>query len=260
MSTRLKLQRAQSHLDEAAAIVDDWLDGEAFRIEPVTDLATGRTEERVILRESPPDRLALVVSDAVHNLRVALDHAVFDVASRAASAPLTEEAEKALMFPIHATRNAFTKTAPSRLQGVPQSVQQVIEEAQPFRWLEPDDSEGHRVMPLWQLNELDVIDKHRRLAITAATLQHHSLGLPEGVDPETVFFTAGGTVEHGQVLVSYVGKAEGVAHMARLDVALVEPSIPGARPVIDVLASVQATVLDIVHGIHLAGGTPDAGA
>jgi hypothetical protein len=164
------------------------------------------------------------------------------------------------MFPIHATRPAYEKNAPARLQGVPESVAQVIEDAQPFRWADPDYPNAYRFQPLWQLNELDVIDKHRRLTVTAASLRFHAIGVPEDFDPKAAFSIAAGPVHDGQVLVSYVGRAQGVSHMAERDVALVEPAIQPtveprivmARPVMDVLASLQGHVIDVVQRMAFA--------
>jgi hypothetical protein len=256
VAAQLKLQRAQALIDEVSVIVDNWLDGDAFEIEAVTDAATGRNVERVSLRESPPERLALVVGDAVHNMRVALDHAVFEAASRAASAPLTERQERALMFPIHKTRDDFNDAVPRRLRGVPQPVCQVIEDAQPFRWLPPRHANAYRATPLWQLNELDVIDKHRRLTVTAASLRFQALGVPDDFDPQTAFFFQRGPVEHGQPLVSYVGKADGVEHMTERDIALVEPSIDVEHEIMDLLASLQRTVMDVVYRMRIAQPHP----
>ena len=254
MTAQIKLDRADAHIAEAGEIVDDWLNHtDAFTIEPVIDLATQRTEERVRLREQPPDRLALVIGDAVHNLRVALDHAVFDAARRAAYGPLSPEVERALMFPVHATRAAFNKKAPSRLVGVPDAVKQVIEDVQPFRWeREPDMEHAYRVWPLWRLNELDIIDKHRRLTVTAASLRHQAIGVPAEFEPETRFWFASGPVRDGHVLVSYLGRDAGVEHMVTRDVALVEPTLEIEAPVMDLLTSLQRETTNIVWRMDLA--------
>jgi hypothetical protein len=88
----LKLGRAREHIATAAEIVEEWLRGDAFTINKTVDLATGRTEARVRLAGSPPARLSLVVGDAVHNLRAALDHAVYDAAYQRAGGTLSTPA------------------------------------------------------------------------------------------------------------------------------------------------------------------------
>src|SRR5215217_4894753 len=97
---------------------------------------SGRTEARVRIRQPPPAKLALIVGDAVHNMRAALDHAVFDTAYRHSGGRLSPRDEENLMMPIigDGTKADFAKTARRRLPHIPKLVRDVIEEEQPFAW------------------------------------------------------------------------------------------------------------------------------
>lgn len=136
--------------------------------------------------------------------------------------------------------------------GVPDEVKRVIEQAQPCRWEDPKHPDAYRVFPLWKLNELDVIDKHRRLTVTAASLTYQAISVPAKFEPDTRFSFATGPVYDGQVLVSYLGSAEGVRHMADRTVAIMEPTVPAPTPVKELLASLQREVTNIVWRMDLA--------
>lgn len=144
--------------------------------------------------------------------------------------------ERALTLPVHATGKDFGNKAPYRLQQVPESVRQVIEEVQPFRWEHPDRPEEYHATPLWQLNELDVIDKHCGPTVTAASLDFHGLGVPHGVDAETVFHIAAVPHTTGSCFVlPGRRRAPSTWHMAGRGVVLVEPAIVHVQPVRDML-------------------------
>jgi hypothetical protein len=227
IGAELKLRRAREHIAAAAEIVQEWLGGDAFLIESKLNLATGRTERRVRLSEAPPDQLALVVGDAVHNLRAALDHAVFDAASECVGGTLTEKEERALAFPVLKSRpdeGFHRKTAP-HLPHVPREVRKVIEEEQPYQWTTPEDPDGYCFRPVWQIHELDRIDKHRRLTVTAASLEYHAIGVPDGVEPDVKFCVERGPVKDGQLLATYLGAEVGVQYMFDRNVVVMDGGI-----------------------------------
>jgi hypothetical protein len=203
----LKLERAKEHVDATRAVVAAWLESGTYGIEKTVDASAGRTEVRVRIREAPPARLALIVGDAVHNMRAALDHAVFDAAYQQSGGRLSPRDEENLMFPLiwAGTKEDFAKAARWRLPHIPRLVQDVIEEEQPFTWNTTEHPGGYRYHWLWRVHELDRIDKHRRLAITTAAVRHPFVTNPAGVEPKPKFFHAGGPVSDGRLLLSYLG-------------------------------------------------------
>jgi hypothetical protein len=199
---QLKLGRGAEHIAAVRELVDDWLAGPDFRIDRVR-CADGRTEARVRLTGSPPPRIAVVAGDAVHNLRAALDNAVYASARDAAGGTLDERTERRLEFPVvgDGTKADFDRLATERrkLVGVPDRVRQVVEEHQPYHYNSAEHPDGHRFHPVWQVHDLDRIDKHRRLALTAAAaVRHPGIGVPEGVEPEPEWFHLHGAVTDGQ--------------------------------------------------------------
>lgn len=117
----------------------------------------------------PPD-LAPVIGDALQNLRSALDHLAFAL-SVAYSGPLSDEAAEGVAFPIR------WKTPPegqedgslvNNIRLIDPLAQAVIKELQPYV-AGPD---LYRTHPLWLLNELARIDRHRFLHTVGAPVQH----------------------------------------------------------------------------------------
>jgi len=111
--------------------------------------------------------------------------------------------------------------------------------------------EGYRYHWLWRVHELDRIDKHRRLAVTAAALRHPFVSIPEGVEPETTFFHAEGPVRDGQLLLSYTGADAGVGSYFDLGVAVTDANA-GADIVAEMLESLLQHVDWVVWRIQAA--------
>jgi hypothetical protein len=166
-----------------------------------TNAVTGRTEARVRLRRSPPPELALIVGDAVHNLRTALDHTVYEAARKHAGGSLTPQIEQSLMFPIinpaRGRRDRFDEAARSCLRGVPKPVCEFIEQEQPYHWSDGEEN-GYRFHWLWRVHELDRIDKHRRLTVTAAAIESPYVTVPDNVEPQIQFLHAEGPSTTGR--------------------------------------------------------------
>jgi hypothetical protein len=120
-------------------------------------------------REAPPDYWPLIAGDAIQNLRSALDHVVYEAASR------TNERTQ---FPIFADPGAYKDQPTNWLKGVPDSVKATIENAQPYRRY-PTNPAGSG---LWQLRELSNRDKHRTLTTVASAVQHEGVGVSGGVN------------------------------------------------------------------------------
>jgi hypothetical protein len=144
----------------------------------------------LVVRLGEPDpQISLLFGDAVHNMRSALDHLVYELVASNQDRPAGVPNHKT-MFPICDTRTRFQTQAHrrGRITGVPVDACAVIERAQPFHRREA--GQDHRVHPLWVLNQLDNIDKHRRLTLTA--------GMPLG--HQATITRADGTVSDYQVL------------------------------------------------------------
>jgi hypothetical protein len=198
---RLKVARAREHVAELKRHGDAWLATDDYTM--VSDEGSDRTVWRVRLKSQPPAELSLLVGDAVHNLRAALDHVVYFIAE-AKAGTLTPTAAANLQFPIVGGRASTGKkkfekqVRDHRLDGLTPNQISAIESWQPYRW---DDYRYHW---LWFVHDLDRIDKHRRLAVAAARLDLHYVLTPENQQVDPKFPHPGSElVVDGQELVSY---------------------------------------------------------
>ncbi|MBI4261368.1 MAG: hypothetical protein HY658_12475, partial [Actinobacteria bacterium] len=100
-----------------------------------------------------PGVLSLVLGDALHNYRSALDHLVFQLALMGRDGG---DAPEGTQFVIRDTPEAFEKAkARGYLDGVAQQHQDMIESVQPYRSADP------ALHPLGLLRDLSNVDKHR---------------------------------------------------------------------------------------------------
>jgi hypothetical protein len=149
ISPRLKVQRAYRHVDELASLtqplspslysVDFKTSGSRPDGEDATSSLTYRPKEPI------PETLALVIGDAVHNFRTALDHLATAIVPG-----------KATYFPIAPARKDFV-TAP-----ILSAMEQALPGAKSLLTdkIRPENGPNER---LWSFNSLDRDDKHNSL-------------------------------------------------------------------------------------------------
>jgi hypothetical protein len=174
-----KIDRAREHLDSLADEERIFLAESPYHVE------TSREGNDVVVRVRDlapiPSRLPLIVGDAIHNARSALDHLVMGLAERGQGslgrAPTTESEERRLSFPVTESDAGFQKWVRDVEPYVSHSAIAVIKALQSSRLLEQfendhrplekDEKEAcHLLNPLVRLHRLDNIDKHRRLALS----------------------------------------------------------------------------------------------
>jgi hypothetical protein len=103
-----------------------------------------------------PEELAFMLGDAIHNLRGTLDHLAYALVSATGVVP-----QKNASFPISDTAKDFPALARGKIPGVREYCYHLLDRIQPYKggW-------GHH---LWQLHQLDIVDKHR-LVLAIATV------------------------------------------------------------------------------------------
>jgi hypothetical protein len=172
---RVKLKRAQEHRAHLDSEVDAFLNAGHHTIVKDSDSEPGALLVRVRIGAAPPsERWSVVLGDALHNYRSALDHAAW-----ALTAPDTGIDLKRIEFPIFLREADFRASSNNgmplkrsglyRISGMEPSVQTVIEGVQPYKSVgSPADHD-----PLWLLQELSNFDKHRILHL-GITVAHRS--------------------------------------------------------------------------------------
>jgi hypothetical protein len=85
----LKLDRAKEHIETVRGDLKAFLESnpEPFGIRVKEERRAGDAIDfalHAIIREQPPRELALPIGDAIHNMRAALDHLAYELASKRA--------------------------------------------------------------------------------------------------------------------------------------------------------------------------------
>jgi hypothetical protein len=147
-------------------------DGKPYKITRFDHAESGRHIITVQIKDVSA-RTAILAGDFVHNLRCALDHAVYSLAIFASgNIPGTR-----LQWPVLEVPN--DKTLKQQTARLPAEAVAIIESLQPYH-IGPADA--FRRSPLWHLHKLDIIDKHRRVAIGPHGLTCH---FPDAVNPRS---------------------------------------------------------------------------
>ncbi len=149
------------HRQALDAEIKTWSEARPYAVITEEDLETRHKLYRVH-ETVPPDLLGwgIILGDAVHNLRAALDHVAWQLAASLTRPPDHTE------FPIfhdselfHATDKKGHPTHGSglgKIIGLRTDSKALVERAQPYH-------RGHEahLHPLWVLSRLDNVDKHR---------------------------------------------------------------------------------------------------
>lgn len=160
--SRQKIDRAEKHIDELKSIISRFRDLNPYRLvvekkmSPPIDSYAGTFPGRlafhykIIAVYQIPAEVSIVFGDAIHNLRAALDFIAFDVT------PKNDGNRKFTGFPFHETAENFYRDINlGRLVDIPEHLKNVFRSVEAFR--------GGKGDALWQMNKLDIIDKHRML-------------------------------------------------------------------------------------------------
>lgn len=172
LGARLKIERAKQHIDEA----ERWV-GRIYEInKDVLGLELNPDAEQYVFRHHfgiPDSSLGVIIGDAVHNLRVALDFVAAEVLAAAGQDPETAA------FPIDETRHSLVTQRRYRdIERVAPDVARIIAELV-----------GDNGIMLVALNQLDRADKHRLLLLSKLVSKIDAVCIDDENDPSS--FQAG---------------------------------------------------------------------
>jgi hypothetical protein len=78
-SARLKIERADHHIADLERQFAAFIEANPHTLSIQTNPDDGNLAVRIRFGKEPPDDFALIISDAIHNLRTALDHMVWEM-------------------------------------------------------------------------------------------------------------------------------------------------------------------------------------
>jgi len=169
---KLKIERAKEHLDALDSKLKEFLNSNPVQVTTEEDLQKGLYTLRLQAPIIDP-KLAVIASDAIRNLRSALDHIVWQLALT-----VKERPSRQTKFPIidrdipHNMKRFKINT-----ENIPDSAIDEIKAVQPYlRGAAYNDD------LLWKLDKLCTIDKYRVLPAQGTALDN--ILIPKGVDAQ----------------------------------------------------------------------------
>ena len=203
------------HIEALDDSVKGWLSGDTYTIrKQVKDQGTTtRTAYRVHITDPLPVEWSAHIGDAAHNLRSGLDHLAFALNSKGYADPN----QGAILPPADAKRSEFPifgdedtagnpgkgptlfRKALRKVAHVPNGARAVIEEIQPYQ-----RGKDFRADPLWLIYELDRIDKHRELVLTAAAIPDIQISELDFEEVSEAAIGQVGSVQNGDELAYWV--------------------------------------------------------
>lgn len=200
----LKLQRAYQQIELLKGEIDAFLHERPYEPTLQLDRVPGETNPRYIhiftiriteRRRCPPE-WGVILGEIVHDIRSALDHLIWQLVIYATDKPPAENDKT--QFPIFLTAARFQSNRSSMLKGVSKKAASLIESFQPFATGENTSS------PLWHLNQLSNIDKHRVIHLAGGSVHTYNFSFPPLANPARVErqeLRECGAFEHNAVLM-----------------------------------------------------------
>lgn len=239
---RLKVKRANGHIDELrrrTAPLDPTLYSlEVRKVHPSVIHRNATTFELAYRPKEPiPQTLGLIIGDAVHNLRAALDHFANGVVCTFHSSPPDDR----ISFPMSSKWENFVSSrhfAPIE-ESIPGAKELILKE------IRPDKGPNER---LWAFNALDNDDKHNLIlpTVTFADVSNINAVLPG--NNRLINCGAGGNAAGPMVIIRSGGPitVENNLH-ASVDVKFGNGTLFKDDPVIPTLSQIADVVTDALN-------------
>ena len=160
-SAKQKIKRANCHISDVEKIINNFVGEKPHRFSIYTDPNSHQVSIRVRFVLPVPEILAFVIGDAIHNLRCALDHMMWELVGLDRGTQ-----DRNLSFPTHSNRVNF-EAACQAVKTPSQWAKEAIRSTEAFR-----DGRGH---DLYQISQLDNSDKHRAIIPVLRATSHPPL-------------------------------------------------------------------------------------
>jgi hypothetical protein len=148
-----KVDRARKHADDLEMAVQTFWDTNPFEVEMVGSPLTGPGYFRVKRMAAVPESLTLIAGDAAHNIRAALDHFAWNAVS-------LHQRRRGTCFPVWGNDSVprpgkWEKQVSRQLNGATTQLIDAVINIEAWN--------GGRDSLVWNIHELDRLDKHRLL-------------------------------------------------------------------------------------------------
>jgi len=230
---RLKIERAKKHIADLDTERLKFLGTEDYLGVPKFDPAEGKTV--FVLEELPeiPESMGLILGDAAHNLRTALDYLACELVRSSKKEP-----GGGVYFPISNSAKEYEAESGGKTKGIPDEAKKIIDSIHPYLG-------GNNT--LWAIHELDRVDKHRLVPTVAMRVGRWGINLTS--EPTEISMAFPTALEKGDVIGWVAGNHEADRQMSvTADITFGEPEILQGRPMIETLGEmVQMVEAVITH-------------
>jgi hypothetical protein len=168
----MKARRADFHLQSAEKQLRDWVKSNPYTIAEQDNL--DRTEHFFIITPSlaANEEIALTVGDFINNLRASLDQLAWNLVNSFPNTIPTEKTANKVAFPICRTEDVYLeKRALFHID-----IHSALDSLQP-----KDRTNAIYTEPLWQLDKLWNLDKHRTIPVNCGNWTIKFCGDMKGV-------------------------------------------------------------------------------
>jgi hypothetical protein len=248
---RLKIVRAQEHLDSLKSEIETYLKENPYEI--ISEKQAENTwTVRIRVKVEPPLRFSALIGDCVTNARAALDHTVWQLAIRHFVPPLVDTDRKWVSWPIYAT--ATDQPYISKINGFANRKMPVLA----IHEIKRAHHQCAAYEPLWWLHELVNEDKHRMPLLTIAGISSFGLTFSQATSVSAIQRRAGGIYISASSVTSIsspshftsnsVALQSGAMHVdgqASVFVALQDVAMP-REPVERTLEQIIETVANVI--------------
>jgi hypothetical protein len=163
---RLKVVRAQEHLDSLRAEIEMYMSEEPYEV--VTEQQGEMRSFEAVVKIPPPARLSTIVGDCLTNANAVLDYILWELVARHAPAvthhpTLSKKLAYPIRQPVDPPGDAYVNKINFLANRLPAPVVKQIEAVQP---------NNPAYVPLGWLNKLVNMDKHRAPLLTISRLDN----------------------------------------------------------------------------------------
>ena len=234
---RLKIKRAEKHISDLDVCIQSFFDSNPYRIgaKPHPVAAINHTTLFIAEVQPVPSDIALILGDAIHNLRSALDHLAWQLVKAGGGQP-----DRDTFFPICESSQQYASAfGRGEIKRMPVGAEKVLSSIQPYQTLDQN---------LWLLHRLDIIDKHRLLLTIAAIMDKWGIDFAAGQrvwlsDHRFVALIVGNEITN--IPTSTYERHSNQDFKLGLDIAFAEPEIAEG----DLVLQTTKKLLDLVNGI-----------
>jgi len=165
---RLKVERANKHIDELKSAIIAFKESDPYKISAKHDPQTRKLIYYLVDVQPVPTRIACIAGDTLHNLRGALDHLAYRLFRVGAGD--TADA-KHVYFPIFDDAAKYQAGLNGKVHGMRKDAIDAIDVVKPYKG-------GNDT--LWRLHKLNNVDKHRLLITVGAAFSSMNIGAHGG--------------------------------------------------------------------------------